>query len=243
MRIIKRIVAILIVAIMFSCGNQKADVKSLKNEVDSVSYALGLDMAFKIKSNWDKADVDLYQQGFRNGMDSINLLLEMNPAKINAVLNPFFKKLKEEKRTELQEKTNKEAEAKFGEVKKNSEDFLASNKTKEGVLTTASGLQYMVIKEGKGRKVFPNDNIKIHYHGTTIDGKVFDSSVDKKTPIESNASQFIKGFNEGLSLMNQGAKYTFFIPQELGYGAQKRGELIQPFSALIFEVEVLEIKK
>jgi FKBP-type peptidyl-prolyl cis-trans isomerase FklB len=101
----------------------------------------------------------------------------------------------------------------------------------------------MVLKEGKGEQVKPTDNIKLHYHGTTIDGKVFDSTVDRNTPYESKANTFIKGFNEGLTLLKKGSKYRFFIPQELAYGAQQRGQLITPFSALIFDVEILEIKK
>ena len=121
--------------------------------------------------------------------------------------------------------------------------ILAVNKTKEGVVTTDSGLQYVILKSGNGEQPAPTSKIKIHYHGTTIDGQVFDSSVDRKEPMESNANQFIPGFNEGLALMNAGAKYRFFIPQDLAYGAQQRGELIKPFSALIFELELLEIIK
>ena len=110
-------------------------------------------------------------------------------------------------------------------------------------MTTDSGLQYVILKSGTGEQPVPTSKIKIHYHGTTIDGQVFDSSVDRKEPMESNANQFIPGFNEGLALMNTGAKYRFFIPQDLAYGAQQRGELIKPFSALIFELELLEITK
>ena len=97
------------------------------------------------------------------------------------------------------------------------------------------------MKEGKGAAPKPTDKIKIHYHGTTIDGKIFDSSVDRKTPFESYANQFVTGFNEALSLMKVGSKYKVFIPQELAYGSQSRGALIQPLSALVFEVELLEI--
>lgn len=139
------------------------------------------------------------------------------------------------------EKQKEMAEKNFGENRKAGEKFLAENKTKEGVKTTDSGLQYIVLKEGKGDTPNPTSKIKIHYHGTTIDGKVFDSTVDKNKPYESKANIFIPGFNEGLSLMKEGAKYRFFIPQEIAYGVQQRGQLIKPFSALIFEVELLEI--
>ena len=108
-------------------------------------------------------------------------------------------------------------------------------------MTTASGLQYSVIKKGKGAKPSSNTEVKLHYHGTTIDGKVFDSSVDRSKPYELKVNQFVKGFAEGLQLMNLGAKYKFFIPQELAYGYQDKGPLIKPFSALVFEVELLDI--
>ena len=122
-------------------------------------------------------------------------------------------------------------------------EFLALNKVKEGVESTQSGLQYIVLKEGKGDNVQPTDKVKIHYHGTTTDGKVFDSTVDRNSPYESMANVFVPGFNEALALMKKGSKYKVFIPQELAYGSQQRGQLILPFSALIFEIEILDITK
>lgn len=234
MRVIKSLAIFAVTATMISCGNQKADVKSLESEIDSASYALGMDMAVKVKANLENANTDLFLQGYRNGTDSTNLLIAQKD--LNTFLRGFFQKQQTEKRA-------KDAEAKFGAVRKAGEDFLAENGVKEGVKTTDSGLQYIVLKEGKGPNVLPTDKIRIHYHGTTIDGKVFDSTVDKKKPYESNANQFIKGFNEGLALMKVGSKYKIFIPQELGYGIQQRGQLIKPFSALIFEVEILDILK
>jgi FKBP-type peptidyl-prolyl cis-trans isomerase FklB len=241
MKIIKSLVAVTVLLSMFSCGNQKSDVKSLDTEIDSVSYALGMDMAMKIKANFNEAKTDLFVQGYRNGIDSTNLLIEQKD--LMGFLNAFFQKQQASKRLEMQAKAAKEAEAKFGDVKKAGVAFLETNKTKSGVKTTASGLQYLVLKEGKGNQVKSTDNIKLHYHGTTIDGEVFDSTVDRNKPYESKANTFIKGFNEGLTLLKKGSKYRFFIPQELAYGAQQRGQLIKPFSALIFEVELLEIKK
>ena len=111
------------------------------------------------------------------------------------------------------------------------EDALSGNSTEE------------VLKEGKGENPIATSKLKIHYHGTLIDGTVFDSSVDKKQPYDSNANQFIKGFTEGLLLMNKGAKYKLFIPQELAYGATPRPGKIKPFAAIVFEVELLDIIK
>ncbi len=241
MKFLKSLLAITVLLSMISCGNQKADVKSLETELDSASYALGLNVAGYIKKSFNEADKDLFYQGFRNGSDSTNLLLSEKD--INVVLSSFFQKKRLAERMEAQNKAMKEAELKFADVKKAGEDFLAANKNKPGVKTTPTGLQYIVLKEGKGENVKPTDNIKIHYHGTTIDGDVFDSTVEKNKPYDSKANAFIDGFNEGLTLLKKGSKYRFFIPQEIGYKFQQRGNLIKPFSALIFEVELLEIKK
>ena len=122
--------------------------------------------------------------------------------------------------------------------------FLEVNRSKEGVQTTDSGLQYIVLKEGSGDKPKAISKVKVHYHGTSLDGTVFDSSVDKGVPSEFFVNQVIKGWTEGLQLMSVGSKYKFFIPQELAYGAfPHQGSPIKPFSALIFEVELLEIIK
>ncbi|MCO7185941.1 FKBP-type peptidyl-prolyl cis-trans isomerase [Tenacibaculum sp. XPcli2-G] len=224
-----------------SCSNGQFKQKSsLATEVDSVSYALGLDMANKIKMNFDDMDQDLFVQGFKNGMDSTNLLVESKD--INNILRTFFQKKQQEKMKQMQEEQAKKAEAEFGDNKKAGEEFLATNKAKEGVKTTESGLQYVVLKEGEGEVPTANSRVKVHYHGTLIDGTVFDSSVERGEPTEFGVGQVIKGWTEGLQLMKPGAKYKFFIPQELAYGAQQRGQHIKPFSALVFEVELLEIK-
>ncbi|GFD77052.1 MULTISPECIES: FKBP-type peptidyl-prolyl cis-trans isomerase [Tenacibaculum] len=224
-----------------SCSNGQFKQKSsLATEVDSVSYALGLDMANKIKMNFDDMDQDLFVQGFKNGMDSTNLLVESKD--INNILRAFFQKKQQEKMKQMQEEQAKKAEAEFGDNKKAGEEFLATNKAKEGVKTTESGLQYVVLKEGEGEVPTANSRVKVHYHGTLIDGTVFDSSVERGEPTEFGVGQVIKGWTEGLQLMKPGAKYKFFIPQELAYGAQQRGQHIKPFSALVFEVELLEIK-
>ena len=131
---------------------------------------------------------------------------------------------------------------KYGTVKEDGEKFLAENALKEGVKVTESGLQYEVIKMGKGKKPAATDRVKVHYHGTLIDGTVFDSSVDRGEPIVFGLNQVIKGWTEGVQLMPVGSKFRFYIPQELGYGAQNAGS-IPPYSTLIFEVELLEIEK
>ena len=131
---------------------------------------------------------------------------------------------------------------KYGSVKEDGEKFLAENALREGVTTTESGLQYEVIKMGRGKKPAATDRVKVHYHGTLIDGTVFDSSVERGEPIVFGLNQVIKGWTEGVQLMPIGSKFRFYIPQELGYGAQNAGS-IPPYSTLIFEVELLDIEK
>ncbi len=125
--------------------------------------------------------------------------------------------------------------------KKQGEDFLAENKKRTGVLTTASGLQYEILKKTEGPKPTSTTKVQVHYHGTTPDGDVFDSSVDRNKPAEFGLNQVIKGWTEGLQLMSEGSKYRFFIPQELAYGANPSGDIIKPFMPLVFEVELLAI--
>ena len=242
MKVVKNLVVVAITATMFSCGNQVKDVKSLETELDSVSYAVGLSMSSQLKSNFNEVNKTLLNQGIRNGLDSTNLLIEAK--EIQKVLSSYFQKKQQATMKERQDKAAELAEANFSENKKAGEDFLAANKSKKGIQTTASGLQYRVMKEGSGEKpAGPATRVKVHYHGTNIEGKVFDSSVDRGTPADFGLNQVIKGWTEGVQLMNQGSKYKFFIPQELAYGAQQKGLDIKPFSTLIFEVELLEVLK
>lgn len=133
-------------------------------------------------------------------------------------------------------------EQKFAQNKEAGEAFLHANASKEGVHSTASGLQYEVITEGSGSKPGSTDTVSVHYHGTLIDGTVFDSSVMRGQPATFGVHQVIPGWTEALQLMNVGSKYRLYIPQELAYGAHPHpGGPIKPYSALIFDVELLEI--
>jgi len=229
---IRNILAVLVIGTLFSCDNQVKEVKSLETELDSVSYAVGLSMSSQLKNGFEDVNEEILIQAIRNGLDSTNLLLDSKD--IQKTIQTYFQKKQEEnKKKEL---------AKFEVYKKEGIAFLEANKTQEGVKTTKSGLQYSVLKEGKGKKAKTTDRVKVHYHGTTVDGTVFDSSVDRGTPSEFGVTQVIKGWTEGLQLMKVGSKYKFFIPQELAYGANPRPGIIKPYMALIFEVELLEIK-
>ncbi|QTE23676.1 FKBP-type peptidyl-prolyl cis-trans isomerase [Polaribacter cellanae] len=242
MKVIKNLAVVAITVTMFSCGKQIKEVKTLEKEIDSVSYAIGLSMGTQFRANLKEVNNDAYIQGYLNGVDSTNFLIKTKD--VQNVINTYLRKKQMAQMKEQQEKAAKEAEVKFADNKKAGEDFLAENKKKEGVVTTDSGLQYIVLKEGTGEKpASPTTKVKVHYHGTNIEGKVFDSSVDKGEPSEFVLNQVIKGWTEGLQLMKVGAKYKFFIPQELAYGAQQRGENIKPFSTLVFEIELLDIVK
>lgn len=229
---IKNTFAIVVIAALFSCKNQGKEVKYLETELDSVSYAVGLTMSSQLKNGFEEVKYDILIQAIRNGLDSANLLLETKD--IQKTLQTYFQKKQEEKKIS--------ESAKYEVYKKQGLTFLDANKSKEGVKTTESGLQYIVLKQGKGKKPKTTDRVKVHYHGTTIDGTVFDSSVDKGVPSEFGVTQVIKGWTEGLQLMKVGSKYKFFIPQELAYGQNPRPGIIKPYMALIFEVELLDIK-
>ena len=231
MKVVKLFVVVVFATSLISCNQNGVTTKSLETELDSVSYAIGLDMAMKLKANFSEVDKDLFIQGYRNGIDSTNVLLEQ--ADLNAVISGYFSN-----------RQQRENEKKFEAVKKEGKDFLEANKSKEGVQVTESGLQYVVMTEGNGEKPTAASRVKVHYHGTLIDGTVFDSSVDRGEPSEFGVTQVIKGWTEALQLMPVGAKYKLFIPQELAYGANPRqGGPIKPFAALVFEVELIEIIK
>ena len=225
-----------------SCNKQFEAKKSLDTELDSVSYALGLNTGIRMRAdqNAKELDPDLYVQGFYNGADSTNILINIEEA--TQIIRTYFQKKQMEDMERRQKEMQKKAEEEYADYKKANEDFLAENKNKEGVITTESGLQYIVLKEGNGPSPKTADFVKVHYHGTLIDGKVFDSSVERDTPSEFGVTQVIKGWTEGLQLMKEGAKFKFFIPQNLAYGFQGRMPQIKPFSTLVFEVELLEVK-
>ena len=135
----------------------------------------------------------------------------------------------------------KALETQYADYKKQNEEFLAKNKSKEGVKVTPSGLQYKVITEGKGEVPTETARVKVHYKGTLIDGTLFDSSIQRGEPAVFGVNQVIPGWVEALQLMPEGSKWKLYIPSELGYGARGAGEMIPPHSTLIFEVELLEV--
>jgi len=173
-------------------------------------------------------DIDIIKQGLVNGLKASKV--QMNALEAQEYLTKTMAVLQAKKMEKL-----------FGGNKTAGDTFLAENAKKSGVITTASGLQYEVIKKGTGKLPVETDRVKVNYKGMLIDGSEFDSNVGKD-PIVLQANQVIKGWTEALKLMPVGSKYKLYIPQQLAYGSQEQGK-IKPFSALIFEVELLSIEK
>lgn len=242
MKVIKFVLVLTVISTLISCNNSGITKKSLETEIDSASYALGLDIAVKLKGNFEEVDKDLFIQGVSSGLDSTNILIDFE--KVDVILREFFQKRQVAQQAKQKEDALKKAEEEFADVKLEGEKFLEKNKDEAGVVTTESGLQYIVLKAGSGDKPLATSKVKVHYTGTLLDGTVFDSSVEKGTPAEFMVNRVIKGWTEGLQLMPVGSKYKFFIPQDIAYGAfPRQGGKIRPFDALIFEVELLEITK
>ena len=190
-------------------------------------YAIGLSVAsFFKQQNITDINADMVARAINDVVHKDSLLMSDQVA--NAWMLGYMQRQKEEK---------------AAGNKKEGEAFLAANKQKPGVVTTASGLQYLVLKEGTGPKPALTDKVKCHYHGTLIDGRVFDSSVDRGQPIELNVNGVIPGWTEALQLMPVGSKWRLFIPSSLAYGDQQAGALIAPGSTLIFDIELLDIVK
>lgn len=196
-----------------------------QEEMDSLSYSLGILMAQNLQS-----------QGFEE------LNAESMSSAISDVLNGETPKLSaQDANMILQQHMMKKQEAQHSEAIAEGEAFLKVNGEREDVVTLESGLQYEVLKAGDGPKPTDTSKVKVHYHGTLINGTVFDSSVDRAEPATFGVGQVIAGWTEGLQLMPQGSKWKLFIPAELAYGARGAGGKIGPYATLIFEVELLEI--
>jgi FKBP-type peptidyl-prolyl cis-trans isomerase len=199
----------------------------MQTELEKVSYAVGMSIAESLKNqNLEGVDTLILAEAM-NDIFRENKL-KLSPQEANETIQTYL----DSKRNEA-----------FAQVKSEGELFLLANRAKAGIHTTSSGLQYEILNEANGRKPGPTDTVTVHYHGTLIDGTVFDSSVQRGTPASFGVNQVIRGWTEALQLMAVGSKYKLYIPQELAYGANPHpGGAIKPFAALIFEVELLDIK-
>ena len=212
--------------------------KGLNNASDNELYVKGLEIGSTLNQQFSRSEYLFNDSTIELKLDIIKVALLDNLKKeANVLMNA----------EDATEWLNKTMEAKEAEKNKGlaaeGEAFLAENAKREGVFVTESGLQYEVVTMGEGEKPTAESTVKVHYHGTLIDGTIFDSSVQRGEPIEFPLNGVIKGWTEGLQLMPVGSKFILYIPYQLAYGERGAGELIAPYSALIFEVELLDIVK
>lgn len=193
--------------------------------MDKISYALGISLGANLKNNgFESLDYEKLALGMQDLMDGKSLKMSIQEAQ--TIINQYFQ--------QIQEKAHA-ATIEAGKA------FLAENAKRPEIITTASGLQYEVLNEGKGEKPAASDRVEVHYHGTLLTGEVFDSSVNRGEPATFGVTQVISGWVEALQLMPVGSKWKLYIPSDLAYGAQGAGQSIGPHTTLIFEVELLAI--
>lgn len=201
--------------------------------MDKLSYALGIGIGSQLAGMGAKElNIDDFAQAIKDVISGLEL--KVDNAEAQTLVQNFFQE---------QEAKQQAAAAEAGKVAKAAgEAFLAENGKKDGVVTLPSGLQYQVLKEGNGKKPSATDQVVCHYEGTLIDGTVFDSSYQRNQPATFGLNQVIPGWTEGVQLMQEGAKYRFFIPYKLAYGERGAGAQIPPFATLVFDVELIEVK-
>ncbi len=211
-----------LVLLLFTAG---LTAQNQSSYMDTTSYSLGIVLSQNLKSQgFDSVDAESLARGFQDGLSG------------NASVTP------EQANQHIQEYLQKAAASAGAEAREEGETFLTENAKRSEVKTTDSGLQYEVLKEGTGASPSATETVKVHYHGTLTNGQVFDSSVDRGQTIEFPLNRVIAGWTEGLQLMKEGAKYRFYIPYHLAYGERGSPPAIPPYAALIFDVELFEVK-
>jgi len=222
----KNIIFLSSLILFIACKTEKTNkTANLITELDSVSYSLGVNIGENIKTQFEDINLDNFEAGIKDVLEK-DEEAKISDNQAQAIIQSYFSK-KQQKQSEsvIEEGIN----------------FLRENGKREGVTTLASGLQYEVINDGTGPKPTIEDNVTTHYHGTLIDGTVFDSSVDRGEPASFPVGGVIKGWTEALQLMNVGSKWRLFVPYDLAYGERGAGPKIGPFTTLIFEVELISI--
>lgn len=201
--------------------------------MDKLSYALGIGIGSQLAGMGAKElNIDDFAQAIKDVISGSQL--KVDNVEAQTLVQNFFQE---------QEAKQQAAAAEAGKAAKaEGEAFLAENGKKEGIVTLPSGLQYQVLKEGDGKKPSATDQVVCHYEGTLIDGTVFDCSYQRNQPATFGLNQVIPGWTEGVQLMQEGAKYRFFIPYKLAYGERGAGAQIPPFATLVFDVELIEVK-
>ncbi|ANF82911.1 peptidylprolyl isomerase [Acinetobacter sp. NCu2D-2] len=210
-----------------------AEINQKSSQAEQVGYSFGYLMGRSNAETLKGMDLDAFSKGLKAASRGEKATL--TDEQMATILTQFKRQNEAKELIELKQKA--ENNTKIGQA------FLAENAKKPEIKTTKSGLQYQVIQAGQGKTPKANSRVKVHYEGRLIDGTVFDSSIARQQPVEFGTSQVIMGWTEGLQLMKEGAKYRFFIPAELAYGQIGSGDVIEPNSTLIFDVELIEVLK
>lgn len=214
-----------VAATLVACNQENYTNAELTTQIDSVSYSLGISVANNLKnSGFESIETDAMASAFNDVFSDKEVRITEDEA--NLLIQDYFLELSEKKSQEATDEGS---------------SFLIENAKKEGVITTSSGLQYEIISNGTGATPSESDKVTVHYHGTLLDGTVFDSSVDRGQPATFPVNGVIPGWVEALQLMNVGSKYKLYIPSDLAYGERGAGGAIGPNATLIFEVELLSI--
>ena len=211
--------------------NKDSDVE-LKTFADKISYVLGQEIGSGFKESPTDIDLELFMRGLKDSLNEQKPLLD--PDEANQIKEEFSRQVKESRAKKIAALSEKNQQAEAA--------FMAENKTREGVVTTESGLQYMVLRKGDGSRPKSSDTVTVHYRGALLDGTEFDSSYERNQPASFKVAGVIAGWTEALQLMNVGSKFRLFIPSKLAYGKRGAGGKIGPNEMLIFDVELLEIK-
>lgn len=222
----KNIIFLSSLILFIACKTEKTNkTANLITELDSVSYSLGVNIGENIKTQFEDINLDNFEAGIKDVLEK-DVEAKISDNQAQAIIQSYFSK-KQQKQSEsvIEEGIN----------------FLRENGKREGVTTLASGLQYEIINDGIGPKPTIEDNVTTHYHGTLIDGTVFDSSVDRGEPASFPVGGVIKGWTEALQLMAVGSKWKLYVPYDLAYGERGAGPQIGPYSTLIFDVELISI--
>jgi FKBP-type peptidyl-prolyl cis-trans isomerase FklB len=220
---------------LVACGqetpNNALPAPAYKTTLDQASYGIGINIGENLKADGLEINVEALAQGIKDAIANAKPRLEQ--AQIAAALQAF--------QQEMQAKAAAQGKVAGEKNMREGKAFLATNKTKQGVVTLPSGLQYAVLKQGDGPSPKVTDTVRTHYHGTLLDGTVFDSSVERNEPATFPVGRVIRGWTEALQLMNVGSKWRLFVPAELAYGPQGQGP-IGPHAVLVFDVELLGIE-
>lgn len=228
---LRKVMSILIVS-LFVVSLSKAEDTKLTTFQDSVAYGIGVQIGNNLKNDSLMLDVDILKQGIFDALYKSEVML--SDQQIGTIMTKFQQQLQQKQQMAMQQVANKNL--------KKAEEFLAQNKTNDGIKVTESGLQYEVIEAGSGVSPAATDTVEVHYEGKLLDGSVFDSSYDRGETIEFPLDRVIPGWTEGVQLMKVGAKYKFYIHPKLGYGQRGAGENIGPNELLIFTVELINVK-